>query len=46
MLENRFTVAEYEAHAKARHKSVRAPLDALLTMVGADEEQYARATNS
>ena len=46
MLENRFTLAEYEAHAKARHSSVRAPLDALLTMVGADEEQYARATDS
>jgi len=46
MLARPVTLAEYEAHAKARHSSVRAPLDALLILVGADEEQYARATDS
>lgn len=39
-------LADYEVHAQARHSSVRAPLDALLTLVRADENQYARATNS
>ncbi len=46
MLTRPVTLAEYEAHAKARHSSVRAPLDALLILVGADEEQYTRATES
>jgi hypothetical protein len=46
MMARPVTLAEYEAHAKARHSSVRAPLDALLILVGADEEQYTRATDS
>jgi len=46
MLARPVTLAEYEAHAKARHSSVRAPLDALLISVGADEEQYTRAADS
>ncbi len=46
MLTRPVTLAEYEAHAMARHSSVRAPLDALLILVGADEEQYTRATES
>ena len=39
-------LADYEVHAKARHSSVRAPLDALLTLVRADENQYTIATDS
>ncbi|QIN83366.1 hypothetical protein GBA63_12510 [Rubrobacter tropicus] len=39
-------LADYEVHAEARHSSVRAPLDALLTLVRADEDQYTRATDS
>lgn len=39
-------LADYEVHSKARHSSVRAPLDALLTLVRADEDQHARATES
>ena len=46
MLARPVKLAEYEAHAKARHSSVRAPLDALMMLVGANEEQYTRATDS
>lgn len=46
LLGRSLTLSDYEVHAKARHSSVRAPLDALLTLVGADEDQRARATNS
>ncbi|HKH11044.1 MAG TPA: hypothetical protein VKA73_07860 [Rubrobacter sp.] len=46
LLQRPLTLAEYEVQAKARHSSVRAPLDALLTLVGAEEEQYKRATDS
>lgn len=46
LLHRPLTLAEYEAQARARHSSVRAPLDALLTLVGAGEEHYARATDS
>ena len=46
LLRRPLTLAEYEVQAKARHSSVRAPLDALLTLIGADEEQYTRATDS
>lgn len=41
-----FTLPEYEVQAKARHSSVRAPLDALLTLIGANEKQYTLATDS
>jgi hypothetical protein len=46
MFERPLALADYEVHAKARHGPVRAPLDALLTLVRADEDQYATATNS
>lgn len=46
LLQRPLKLAEYEIQAKARHSSVRAPLDALLTLVGADEGQYTRATDS
>lgn len=46
LLQRPLTLAEYEVQAKARHSSVRAPLDALLILVGAEVEQYARATDS
>lgn len=46
LLERPIALTDYEAHAKARHSSVRAPLDALLTLVQADEDQSTRATNS
>jgi len=46
LLQRPLTLAEYEVQAKARHSSVRAPLDALLILVGANEEQYTRATQS
>lgn len=44
--ERPIALADYEVHAKARHGPVRAPLDALLILVRADEDQYAMATNS
>ena len=37
---------DYEIHAKARHSSVRAPLDALLTLLRTDDEEFQTATNS
>lgn len=46
MFERPLALADYEVHAKARHSSVRAPLDALLTLARADKDQYTRATNS
>lgn len=46
MFERPLALTDYEVQAKARHSSVRAPLDALLTLVRADEDQYTRATNS
>ena len=46
LLQRPLKLAEYEIQAKARHSSARAPLDALLTLVGANEEQYTRATDS
>lgn len=46
LLQRPLTLAEYEVQAMARHSSVRAPLDALLTLVGANEEQYTTATES
>lgn len=46
LLERPITLTDYEVHAKARHSSVRAPLDALLTLVEADEDQRTRATDS
>ena len=39
-------LADYETHAKARHSSVRAPLDALLTLLKTDDDQFATATSS
>ncbi len=39
-------LVDYEIHAKARHSSVRAPLDALLTLLGTDDEQFEMATSS
>lgn len=45
-LERPVTLAAYEAHARVRHSPVRATLDALLTLVGADRDQWARATDS
>lgn len=46
LLERPIALTDYEVHAKARHSSVRAPLDALLTMVKADDDQSTRATDS
>lgn len=46
LLQRPLKLAEYEVQAMARHSSVRAPLDALLILVGVDEEQYTRATES
>jgi len=46
LLERPIALTDYEVHAKARHSSVRAPLDALLTLVEADEDQSTRATDS
>ena len=46
LLQRPLTLGEYEVQARARHSSVRAPLDALLTLIGADEEQYTSATDS
>ena len=39
-------IKDYETHAMARHSSVRAPLDALLTLLRTDVEQYETATES
>lgn len=39
-------LVDYEVHAKARHCSVRAPLDALLTLLRADEGLFQAATSS
>ena len=44
--ERPLALTDYEAHAKARHSSVRAPLDALLTLVEADKDQYTKAIDS
>lgn len=46
LFERPLALVDYEVHAKARHTSVRAPLDALLILVEADGDQYAGATNS
>lgn len=46
LFEHPLALADYEVHAKARHSPVRAPLDALLTLVGANKDQYATATSS
>lgn len=39
-------IKDYETHAKARHCSVRAPLDALLTLLRTDVGQYETVTDS
>lgn len=46
LLERPIALTDYEVHAKARHSSVRAPLDALLTLVEAGEDDSTRATDS
>lgn len=38
--------ADYEAHARIRHSPVRAPLDALLSLLRADGDLWASATES
>lgn len=40
------TLVDYEVQAKARHSSVRAPLDALLTLLRTDDGQFTTATDS
>lgn len=40
------TLIDYEVQAKARHSSVRAPLDALLTLLRTDDGQFTTATDS
>lgn len=39
-------LVDYEIHAKARHSSVRAPLDALLTLLQAGDGLFEMATSS
>ena len=39
-------LADYEIHAKARHSSVRAPLDALLTLLRTNDDEFQTATSS
>jgi hypothetical protein len=45
-LDRPLMLADYEEHAKVRHSPVRAPLDALLSLLRADRDLWARATNA
>ncbi|CAA9393075.1 MAG: hypothetical protein AVDCRST_MAG03-744 [uncultured Rubrobacteraceae bacterium] len=46
LLRHPISLTDYEVHAKARHSSVRAPLDALLLLVEAHEDQSTVAADS